>query len=61
MNIVRDLKARFPKLLPTLIALVAVGSLGSYAAYQRFSDDCCHPGAPCCQPGAACCLKHQAK
>ena len=61
MNLLSNLKARFPRLMPTLIALVAVGSLGSYAAYERYSEDCCELGAPCCHPGAACCLKHKAK
>ena len=60
MKLIHDLKARFPKLVPSLIALAAVSSLGGYAAYQRLSDDCCQPGAACCHPGAACCLRHKA-
>ena len=60
MKFLSDLKARLPRLAPTLIALVAVGSAGSYAAYQHFADDCCQLGSACCHPGAACCLRHHA-
>jgi len=60
MKFLSDLKARLPRLFPTLIALVAVGGAGSYAAYQHFADDCCELGAACCHPGAACCLRHHA-
>jgi len=60
MKFLSDLKARLPRLFPTLIALVAVGGAGSYAAYQHFADDCCELGAACCRPGAACCLRHHA-
>ncbi|HEY0465933.1 MAG TPA: hypothetical protein VGC79_17085, partial [Polyangiaceae bacterium] len=55
-----DLKSRFPRLFPTLLAVVTIGSAGSYAAYERFADDCCAPGSACCHPGAACCARHHA-
>ncbi|HVJ88834.1 MAG TPA: hypothetical protein VM580_03460 [Labilithrix sp.] len=54
-----DLKARFPKLFPTVVAVVALGGVGSYAAYERLSADCCHAGASCCHQGAACCARHK--
>jgi len=56
MKFLTDLKARFPKLYPTALALAVLGGLGGYAAYERFAGDCCELGAPCCHPGAACCL-----
>jgi len=60
MKFIAGLKSRFPRFFPVLLALVTVGSAGSYAAYRHFSDDCCYPGSPCCHPGAACCLRHNA-
>ncbi|MET0792824.1 MAG: hypothetical protein ABW061_14990 [Polyangiaceae bacterium] len=61
MKFITALKSRFPRLFPTLLAVVTIGSAGSYAAYQHLSDDdCCTPGAACCHPGAACCLRHHA-
>ena len=61
MQFMTSLKSRFPRLFPALLAVVTIGSAGSYAAYQQLSDgDCCYPGAPCCHPGAACCLRHHA-
>jgi hypothetical protein len=62
MKMLETLKARFPRIVPTLIALSAVTALGGAAAYQKLADDdCCELGAPCCHPGAACCAKHHAK
>lgn len=58
MKIVDDLKARFPKLYPALLAVTVLGAVGGYEAYNRFAGDCCYPGAACCHPGAACCTKH---
>ena len=61
MKLIAELKSRFPRLFPVLLAAVTVGSVGSYAAYEHLSDDdCCYLGAPCCHPGAACCLRHHA-
>lgn len=61
MKIVDGLKARFPKLYPTVLAVAVLGSVGGYTAYERLAGDCCYPGASCCHPGAACCAKHKAQ
>jgi hypothetical protein len=37
----------------------ALLGLGSVAAYQHFSDDCCETGGPCCYPGSPCCAGKQ--
>ena len=58
MRLVRDLKARFPKLFPDVIGVLALGTIGGVAAYERSaraSDSCCYPGSPCCHPGSPCC------
>ena len=56
---ITDLKARFPKLVPVVAAVVALGAIGGAALYERSAKgDCCFPGAPCCHPGAACCAAH---
>ena len=60
MKFITDLRARFPRLFPSMLVLVTLGSAGSYVAYERLTDDCCYPGSPCCHPGAACCLRHHA-
>ncbi|HYP78357.1 MAG TPA: hypothetical protein VER12_20435 [Polyangiaceae bacterium] len=60
MKFITDLRTRFPRLFPALCTVVALGGVGSYAAYEHLSDDCCELGAPCCHPGAACCLRHHA-
>ena len=40
----------------TFAAALATVALGTgFAAAQKLSSDCCHPGAACCHPGAACC------
>lgn len=62
MTMLERLKARFPRIVPTLLMATAVSALGGFAAYREVSnDDCCQPGAACCHPGAACCAKHHAK
>jgi hypothetical protein len=61
MRMLRDLKARFPRLFPVLTAAVVLSALGGAALYERSARDCCQPGAACCHPGAACCKGHQAQ
>ena len=58
MKFITDLRSRFPRLFPTLLGVVLVGSAGGYVAYEQLADDCCALGAPCCHPGAACCSRH---
>jgi hypothetical protein len=55
----RDFKARFPRLFPVLAAVAALSAVGGAALYERSARDCCVPGASCCHPGAACCKGHQ--
>ena len=60
MRMLSTLKARFPKLFPVLTAVVALGTVGGIAAYERMgSDSCCAPGASCCYPGSPCCAGHK--
>ncbi len=61
MNVLSNLKARFPKVYPVVATLVALGGVGGAVAYEQLSADCCYPGASCCHPGAACCTRHQAQ
>ncbi|MBK8216946.1 MAG: hypothetical protein IPK71_24740 [Myxococcales bacterium] len=42
-------------------ALATVALAAGFAASQKLSSDCCHPGAACCHPGAACCKAGHAK
>jgi hypothetical protein len=55
MDIIKDLKARFPRLLPALAAVAVLGATGGFAAHRYLAPDCCYPGSPCCHPGSPCC------
>jgi hypothetical protein len=55
MNVLQNLKARFPKLIPALAVALTLGTAGSVAAYQHLGKSCCAVGSPCCYPGSPCC------
>jgi hypothetical protein len=52
---IEDLKRRFPKLFPVAALVGVLSGIGGIAAYERFANDCCAPGAACCHPGSPCC------
>jgi hypothetical protein len=58
MKLFADLKARFPRMFPVVTTVLALGTVGGIAAYEKLASDCCYPGSPCCHPGAACCNGH---
>jgi hypothetical protein len=56
MQMIANLKRRFPRLFPVVTLVGVLGGIGGIAAYEKLAKaDCCAPGASCCFPGSPCC------
>lgn len=55
MDMLRNLKARFPKLLPAVATVLALATAGGVAVHEYLGGNCCAVGSSCCHPGSPCC------